>query len=358
MEAEGATLTCPLLDASTNSGEREASSIDCMTKKLVWCSEVCHKAFSLDSRSEVAQIASDVGAGLECFKKANTFGRWLGRENPTIVYLLTDWREAKPCSDEIFKASEEQPSLGMITMLILCTDKQVASRAQTWASRTRKDPNRCFYPRIVRNLSEAHGLLGKVAARHRKGGASLLFSSDRRVPHPPAQPPEALNWAQMPLLPPPTMSHTSLVDPQVMLSPATTAFVQMPVCTAPWMMPRTPLPSGPMAAELPQPVHILEQRTAPSSPPLPEFLGSRSIGSTAASAADVQADVDTNARIDVETDMEPQFQRVNRLVAKLLEFNAWVPGTMAKESTSAAGAAAAGAAAVAAEADTKEDEDA
>jgi len=214
----------------------------------------------------------------------------------------------------------------------------VASRAQTWARRTRKDPRRCCDPCIVQSFSEVEGCLQQVASRHWKVGANLQSSSKHRVYSLPAQaPPEALKWAQ---IPPPSMSLFSSVEPEELLSPDLAPSVQLPVCTGPWAMPQALLPTGPMEVELPQPVGILEHRIAPSSPPWPEFLGIGPIGSPAA-AADAKADVDAKAKVDAEVGMESQTQCVNKLVAKLLEFDAWVPGTMAKESTSATGAATA-----------------
>jgi len=270
---------------------------------------------------------------------------------------LTSWREAKPCSDELRRLKEELVDLGQITMMVLCAEDNVSTtRAQTWADRAVKHPWRAVYPTVVRNCSEILSFLQREASQNSKDGAIPQFDTERTVPQFPTQAPaEALDGTWMPLLPPLLMSHASLVEPQVTPSLMSSS-VQVPFCIRSWPQPLLPIPPpGPKEVELPRPARILKHRTAPSSPPLPKFLGNMSTESSAAAAADAQANAE--ASTDSEMGMESESQGLNKLLTKLLEFDAWVPTNMTKESASAVSAEAA-AADAAAKADSKAVKDA
>eukprot|EP00419_Tripos_fusus_P035466 CAMPEP_0172784504 /NCGR_PEP_ID=MMETSP1074-20121228/204975_1 /TAXON_ID=2916 /ORGANISM="Ceratium fusus, Strain PA161109" /LENGTH=264 /DNA_ID=CAMNT_0013621507 /DNA_START=42 /DNA_END=837 /DNA_ORIENTATION=- len=214
-------------------------------------------------------------------------------------------------------------------MMVLCTEDAIAaSRAQAWAVRALKDSWRVAYPTVFLSCSEVHRFLQQDAPQHSKDGAVLQIGSERKVPQAPAK---ALDETGMPLLPPLLMSHADLVGPQV--TPWLMASsVQAPFCTGSDVMPQQllPFPPGPRKVELPQPVRILEDgRTAPSCPPMPKFVGRTSTESPAAATADAGAGAETST--DTELGTESQFQGVSNVVAKLLEFDVWVPANLAKE---------------------------
>jgi len=246
------------------------------------------------------------------------------------------------------RVKEELPALGKITMMVLCTEDAIAaSRAQAWAVRALKDSWRVAYPTVFLSCSDVHRFLQQDVPQHSKDGASLQIGSERKVPQAPAK---ALEGTGMPLLPPFLMSHADSVGPQVtpwLMAPP----VQVPFCTGSDVMPQQllPFPPGPRKVELPQPVRILENGrlfagliSAPSCPPMPKFVGRTSTESPAAATADAGAGAETST--DTELGTESQFQGVSNVVAKLLEFDVWVPANLAKESAAAADSKAAEAA--------------
>jgi len=106
------------------SGERE-------WWRMVWCYERCHKAENEIRRKGFAQEAAKIGAGLVMFKKAKQFNLWIQRAVRPIYILITDWREAQPCTQAISDHfSHNRP----IMTIVLCDSHRQAGRALEWAN--------------------------------------------------------------------------------------------------------------------------------------------------------------------------------------------------------------------------------
>lgn len=300
-------------------------------RKLIWCSEVCRKATSSESRDQLANIAADVGAEFKWFKKAATFSRWFAEKNPRTLYLLTDWREAKPCTEEIDKASKELPDMGSITMMVLCTEKKAATRAQSWANLS------TVRPRIVRNFSDVKCTLRVISSKKSSETSDVPCRRSYKVPRAPVPPPlEPLSWVKLKLVPPLT-SHHSNQEPQSYASalpppalpeptlPAPNYTLSLP--TEPWRVPRLVQPTnlaGPKEVGLtppvvlPQPVRLLGRLQAPSSPPWPGLLINDHKGKLTAATLGAMAEADTEAETEPEAE-ESSFSSVTTLVSNPFE---------------------------------------
>jgi hypothetical protein len=109
--------------------------------RLVWCHERCHKPENESRRHALSSAASQLGAGLVCFKKARRFELWIERSRRPTYALLTDWREAQPCMQAILKNRERnQPAY----VVVLCDSGRQLGRAHQWAKRLPEDVGRIF----------------------------------------------------------------------------------------------------------------------------------------------------------------------------------------------------------------------
>lgn len=96
--------------------------------QMLWCHERCHKAEMRWVSEQMHQMVAALGGLLQCFKKAQQFENWLARSPKTDYVLLTDWREAKPCTDCL----AERPCMLPSMLIVLCGSMRQVARAKQW----------------------------------------------------------------------------------------------------------------------------------------------------------------------------------------------------------------------------------
>jgi len=96
---------------------------------LLWCCKYCHKDEAHSHRAKINAIIEKVGGRLVCLKKAARLQQRRTNHNKLSV-LLTDWREAKPCMENLLLSQAEHPHL---TVVYTASDKQFKV-ASLWAS--------------------------------------------------------------------------------------------------------------------------------------------------------------------------------------------------------------------------------
>ncbi|CAE7463007.1 unnamed protein product [Symbiodinium natans] len=103
---------------------------------LAWCYERCKKAEHGDTLGELQGIAASFGVKLVLQKKSTGFLKWLGtaKEN---VFLLADWREAKPIVEGL-GGLERLTGQQQLRMCILAQSDNSFQRASEWTMRVRQ----------------------------------------------------------------------------------------------------------------------------------------------------------------------------------------------------------------------------
>ena len=112
--------------------EQSTSSKFC----LVWCYERCNKADQGDTLTELQDIAASFGSDLVLHKKSAGFLSWLEKPRER-VFLLADWREAKPIMEGLSRQTAAKQPI-RVCMCILAQSDKVYRRATEWATLIRQ----------------------------------------------------------------------------------------------------------------------------------------------------------------------------------------------------------------------------
>eukprot|EP00440_Ansanella_granifera_P054889 gb/GFBE01059503.1/.p1 GENE.gb/GFBE01059503.1/~~gb/GFBE01059503.1/.p1 ORF type:complete len:289 (+),score=42.79 gb/GFBE01059503.1/:1-867(+) len=97
---------------------------------VVWCHERCFKDDNASRRKELVHGAAQYGATTVFLKKAKRFEMWCADNPGRRVLLITDWREAQPCSDAILQSGCPAPALTVVA----CESEKQHQRASAWAA--------------------------------------------------------------------------------------------------------------------------------------------------------------------------------------------------------------------------------
>jgi len=106
--------------------------------RLVWCHERCHKEENEERRLGLSQSLRAAGGALICLKKASKFAILLQRPVLPAYVLVTDWREAQPCAEQLSQGLKNGtvPSDRMpLGIVVLCPNSKQYNRAAAWAKR-------------------------------------------------------------------------------------------------------------------------------------------------------------------------------------------------------------------------------
>ncbi|CAE7386615.1 unnamed protein product [Symbiodinium natans] len=103
---------------------------------LAWCYEMCRKADHSDTLGELQCIAARFGSKLFLHKKSTGFLAWLGKAEKS-VFLLADWREAKPVVEGFGGLDRLTAQQSQLRMCILAQSDQSFQRATEWTARVR-----------------------------------------------------------------------------------------------------------------------------------------------------------------------------------------------------------------------------
>jgi len=97
--------------------------------RIVWCHERCHKQENQSRCQGLRGSVNETGALLVCLKKAVQFALWVRRSPRPPFVLVTDWREAQPCTQCLGTSPEvSKPFL----VVVLCESQRQCSKASDW----------------------------------------------------------------------------------------------------------------------------------------------------------------------------------------------------------------------------------
>jgi len=97
---------------------------------VVWCHERCHKMEYKTQKTELAWVLRNAGGTLVCMKQHKQLAMWLATCQKSAYFLLTGWREAKPCISLLGEAGATyQP----FRIIVLCDTASQYEKASLWA---------------------------------------------------------------------------------------------------------------------------------------------------------------------------------------------------------------------------------
>jgi len=131
--------------------------------RAVWCHERCFRPECKTARNEFAMVVRNACGSLLCFKKSQQFVLWLAMKQMTSYFLLTDWREAKPCINAL---QEADVTYWPFRIIVLCDTAKQFEKASHWAEQNSQvhmhdihvcnsaEPLPCLFAALVGPTSE------------------------------------------------------------------------------------------------------------------------------------------------------------------------------------------------------------
>jgi len=98
--------------------------------RIVWCHERCHKQENQALCQGLRADAANRGSFLVCLKKAAQFVLWVRRMRRPPFVLVTDWREAQPCTKCLATLPEVSRPFQIV---VLCESQRQLGKASAWA---------------------------------------------------------------------------------------------------------------------------------------------------------------------------------------------------------------------------------